>query len=204
MSLSLNLPSQLPVFPALCWHEHMPLLLYDLFWAGEMHFLVYLEDEAARCICLHDTGSLPYFCAGPFGSPPPHPHPTAASRISFWFWNSRSNSSSSFWPYLQRLPCQGTSLTRLTFFRWGSGPHPLLQNVHPNLCWPFQVTVGEALSSLAQSPAPLTLTALTPSIPEWVLVPKRIGGPQAWWVSSMIICNIHELKYESLLPKRLP
>lgn len=69
--MSLDLPSQLPeplltfVFPALSWFEHVRLLICDVFWAGEMLFPVYLEDEAARCIC-----SPPCFCAGPSGTPP--------------------------------------------------------------------------------------------------------------------------------------
>ncbi|KAI4529135.1 hypothetical protein MG293_020809 [Ovis ammon polii] len=63
--------------------EHVQLPICDVFWAGEMLSLVYLEDEAARqafarMIQGHSSASLP----GLLGPPPP-PRPTAASRVSF-------------------------------------------------------------------------------------------------------------------------
>lgn len=147
--MSLDLPSQLPeplltfVFPALSWFECVRLLICDVFWSGEMLFPVYLEDEAARRICSYDIGSPPCFCAGPSGTPPP-PGPTAASRVSFQLQKLKVKFLIFLFPALSskaplaRAPC---SPARLTFFRWPRLLTPLPWNVHPHVCWPFQVAV---------------------------------------------------------------
>lgn len=132
MSVSLDLPSQRPeplltfVFPALSWFEHVRLLICDVFWAGEMLFPVYQEDEAARCIYSYDIGSPPCFCSGAFWDPTPTPPHRCLQGI---LPASETQGQIPHLPLSSLIfkgsPCQGTELARQAdILQMVLGPHP--------------------------------------------------------------------------------
>ena len=111
-----------------------------------------------RCICSHDTGSLPCFHVWPSGSP--NPHPTTFSRVSFRLLKLKAKFLiflflDLFWT--ASLP--GCCFTRLPFFKGVWAWTTSHGRSTPTCAGPFKLLSSGGLSSL-----PWAL-ALSPPLP---------------------------------------
>ena len=145
--------------------SHYHLLICSL-WQRYFFSSCLPKGWSYRCICSHDTGSLPCFHVWPSGSP--HPYPTAASRVSFRLLKLKAKFLiflflDLFWT--ASLP--GRCFTRLPFFKGVWAWTTSHGRSTPTCAGPFKLLSSGGLSS------PLQALALSPPVPWLSHLPIR-------------------------------
>lgn len=132
--------------------SHYHLLIWSL-WQIYFFPSCLPKGWSYRCICSHDTGSLPCFHVWPSGSP--NPHPTTFSRVSFRLLKLKAKFLiflflDLFWT--ASLP--GCCFTRLPFFKGVWAWTTSHGRSTPTCAGPFKLLSSGGLSSLPRALAP--------------------------------------------------